>query len=157
MAEAAYSAKDITVLEGLEPVRKRPGMYIGSTGSRGLHHLAYEVVANSVDEALQGRCDLVEVFIHPDESMTVRDTAFLTKGLRIILVDERESEHREEFYAAGGIRDFVAHINKAKEPTHKHIAYFEGESEQGYVEVAMQWNNSYADSVFSFANNINTH
>src|SRR3954447_11421207 len=276
MAEAAYSAKDITVLEGLDPVRKRPGMYIGSTGSRGLHHLAYEVIANSVDEALAGRCDLVEVTIHPDESMTVtdngsgipvdlmkdqglpaltvvlttlhaggkfgqggykvsgglhgvgvsvvnalsewlvaevqrdgktwrqefgrgdpttkmkatgptketgttisfkpdaevfeetewdtewlaqrlRETAFLTKGLRIVLVDEREQEHREEFFAAGGIRDFVSHINKAKEPTHKHIAYFEGESEQGYVEVAMQWNNSYADSVFSFANNINTH
>src|SRR6187401_2313418 len=69
----SYSAKDITVLEGLDPVRKRPGMYIGSTGSRGLHHLAYEVIANSVDEALAGRCDLVEVTIHPDESMTVRD------------------------------------------------------------------------------------
>jgi DNA gyrase subunit B len=276
LAEAAYSAKDITVLEGLDPVRKRPGMYIGSTGSRGLHHLAYEVVANSVDEALAGRCDFLEVTIHPDESMTVKDngsgipvdmmkdqglpaltvvltklhaggkfgqggykvsgglhgvgisvvnalsewlvatvqrdgktyvqefargepttkmkavgptketgttisfkpdaevfeetewdtewlaqrlreTAFLTKGLRIALVDEREGEHREEFFAAGGIRDFVSHINKAKEPTHKHIAYFEGESDQGYVEVAMQWNNSYADSVFSFANNINTH
>jgi DNA gyrase subunit B len=276
MAEAAYTAKDITVLEGLEPVRKRPGMYIGSTGSRGLHHLAYEVVANSVDEALAGRCDLVEVIIHPDESMTVKDngsgipvdvmkdqglpaltvvltklhaggkfgqggykvsgglhgvgvsvvnalsewliaevwrdgkawrqeftrgepttkmkaigptknsgttisfkpdaeifeetewdtewlaqrlreTAFLTKGLRIVLVDEREGEHREEFHAAGGIRDFVAHINKAKEPTHKHLVYFDGESDQGYVEIAMQWNNSYAESVFSFANNINTH
>jgi DNA gyrase subunit B len=276
VAEAAYTAKDITVLEGLDPVRKRPGMYIGSTGSRGLHHLAYEVIANSVDEALAGRCDLVEVTIHPDESMTVRDngsgipvdvmkdqglpaltvvltklhaggkfgqggykvsgglhgvgvsvvnalsewlvaevqrdgktyrqefargepttkmkavgptkvtgttisfkpdaevfeetewdtdwlvqrlreTAFLTKGLRIVLVDEREGEHREEFHAAGGIRDFVAHINKAKEPIHKHAVYFDGESDQGYVEIAMQWNNSYADSVFSFANNINTH
>src|SRR6478672_1206872 len=276
MAEAAYTAKDITVLEGLDPVRKRPGMYIGSTGSRGLHHLAYEVIANSVDEALAGRCDLLEVTIHPDESMTVKDngsgipvdmmkdqglpaltvvltklhaggkfgqggykvsgglhgvgisvvnalsewliaevqrdgktwrqefargeptgkmkaigptkntgttisfkpdaevfeetewdtewlaqrlreTAFLTKGLRIVLVDEREGEHREEFFAAGGIRDFVAHINKAKEPIHKHAVYFEGESEQGYVEIAMQWNNSYADSVFTFANNINTH
>src|SRR3954449_9048912 len=73
MAEAAYSAKDITVLEGLDPVRKRPGMYIGSTGSRGLHHLAYEVIANSVDEALAGRCDYVEVIIHPDESMTIAD------------------------------------------------------------------------------------
>jgi DNA gyrase subunit B len=276
MAEAAYTAKDITVLEGLEPVRKRPGMYIGSTGSRGLHHLAYEVVANSVDEALAGRCDLVEVTIHPDESMTVRDngsgipvdvmkdqglpaltvvltklhaggkfgqggykvsgglhgvgvsvvnalsewlvaevqrdgktyrqefargeattkmkaigptkstgttisfkpdaevfeetewdaewlvtrlreTAFLTRGLRIVLVDEREGEKREEFHYAGGIRDFVAHINKAKEAIHKHSVYLEGESDQGYVELAMQWNNSYAESVFSFANNINTH
>src|SRR5438045_3097795 len=73
MAKAAYSGKDSTVLEGLEPVRKRPCMYIGSTGSRGLHHLAYEVVDNSVDEALAGRCDNVEVTIHPDESMTVRD------------------------------------------------------------------------------------
>jgi DNA gyrase subunit B len=276
MAEAAYTAKDITVLEGLDPVRKRPGMYIGSTGSRGLHHLAFEVVDNSVDEALAGRCDLVEVTIHPDESMTVRDngsgipvdlmpdqalpaltvvltklhaggkfgqggykvsgglhgvgvsvvnalsewlvaevqrdgkiwrqefargepagkmkptgptretgttisfkpdaevfeetewdaevllqrlreTAFLTKGLRIVLVDEREGEKRDEFHYAGGIRDFVSHVNKAKEPIHKHLVYFEGESEQGYIEIAMQWNNSYTESVFSFANNINTH
>src|ERR671924_1518017 len=73
MARASYTAKDITVLEGLEPVRKRPGMYIGSTGARGLHHLIYEVVANSVDEALAGRADLVEVMLHPDNSVTVRD------------------------------------------------------------------------------------
>jgi DNA gyrase subunit B len=275
VAEAAYTAKDITVLEGLEPVRKRPGMYIGSTGSRGLHHLAFEVLDNSVDEALAGRCDLVEMTIHPDESMTVRDngsgipvdvmkdqglpaltvvltklhaggkfgqggykvsgglhgvgvsvvnalsewlvatvqrdgktwvqefargeplakmkavgptketgttisfkpdpevfeetefsyevlqqrlreTAFLAKGLKIVLVDEREGEKREEFHYEGGIRDFVAFINKAKEPIHKHAVYFEGESDQGQVEIAMQWNSSYADSVFSFANNINT-
>src|SRR5438093_6241370 len=73
MAEAAYTAKDITVLEGLEPVRKRPGMYIGSTGSRGLHHLRFEVVDNSVDEAMADRCDLVEVVLHPDDSVTVTD------------------------------------------------------------------------------------
>ena len=73
MAEAAYTAKDITVLEGLEPVRLRPGMYIGSTGPRGLHHLVYEAVDNSVDEALAGRNERIEVTIHPDSSVTVRD------------------------------------------------------------------------------------
>src|SRR5918993_2876662 len=278
MTQTSYTAKDITVLEGLEPVRLRPGMYIGSTGSRGLHHLVYEVVDNAVDEALAGRNDLVDVTIHPDNSVTVRDggagipidvipeqglpaltvvltklhaggkfggdgykvsgglhgvgvsvvnalserlvaevrrdgklhrqefergvplgdvevvgkagknetgttisfladaeifeevdfssqtlvqrlreTAFLTRGLRIVLVDEREGEERHEFYAEGGIRDFVAFVNDAKEPVHKHIVFFEGESEHGHVEVAMQWNTSYVDSVYSFANNINTH
>src|SRR6184192_3166014 len=73
MAETTYTAKDITVLEGLEPVRLRPGMYIGSTGARGLHHLVYEVVDNSVDEALAGRNDKVELTLHPDNSVTVRD------------------------------------------------------------------------------------
>src|SRR5207249_5332275 len=247
MAEAAYTAKDITVLEGLEPVRLRPGMYIGSTGSRGLHHLIYEVADNSVDEALAGRCDLIEVVLHPDNSVTVRDdgsgipvevmpeqglpaltvvltklhaggkfggdgykvsgglhgvgvsvinalsewlvaevhrdgkiwrqefargeptgpmkavgptkdtgttisflpdleifdelewsqetlvqrlreTAFLTRGLRIVLIDEREGEQRVDFHYEGGIRDFVDHVNKAKDPLHKHIVYFEGET-----------------------------
>jgi DNA gyrase subunit B len=281
LTEASYTAKDITVLEGLEPVRLRPGMYIGSTGSRGLHHLIFEVVDNSVDEALAGRADLVEVTLHPDNSVTVsdngsgiptdvmadqglpavtvvltklhaggkfggdgykvsgglhgvgvsvvnalsewlkvdvqrdgkvfhqefargepttdlkktgptketgttitflpdleifdelewsseilvqrlRETAFLTKGLRIVLIDEREGEDRHEFYAEGGIRDFVAYVNDQKDPVHKHIVYFEGSSngdsaEEGQVEVAMQWNTSYVESVFSFANNINTH
>jgi DNA gyrase subunit B len=279
MAEAAYTAKDITVLEGLEPVRLRPGMYIGSTGSRGLHHLVYEVVANSVDEALAGRADRIEVTLHPDNAVTIsdngsgipvdvmaeqglpavtvvltklhaggkfggegykvsgglhgvgvsvvnalsewlkaevrrdgkvyhqqfargeplgelevigktskddtgttisflpdleifdedefewsmetlvqrlRETAFLTRGLRIVLTDEREGEDRHEFHYEGGIKDFVAHVNAAKEPIHKNIVYLEGEIEDGVVEVAMQWNGSYVESVFSFANNINT-
>jgi DNA gyrase subunit B len=276
MAETTYTAKDITVLEGLEPVRLRPGMYIGSTGPRGLHHLVYEAVDNAVDEALAGHNDTVEVTLHPDNSVTVQDrgrgipvdlipeqglsaltvvltklhaggkfggdgykvsgglhgvgisvvnalsewlrvevrrdgkvyrqefargaalsdleeeagsrgesgttiafmpdkeifeeidwssdtlaqrlreTAFLTRGLRITLTDERAGGERLEFHYEGGIRDFVAHVNAAKDPLHKHIVYFEGESEQGQVEVAMQWNAKYVESVFSFANNINT-
>ena len=278
MTETDYTAKDITVLEGLEPVRLRPGMYIGSTGLRGLHHLIYEVVDNSVDEALQGRNDRIEVTLHPDHSVTVvdwgsgipvdmmkeqglpaltvvltklhaggkfggdgykvsgglhgvgvsvvnalserlvatvrrdgqvyrqefergnpvgdmenlgpipegeatgttihflpdseifeeldveastitqrlRETAFLTKGLHIKLVDERADGKTVEFHYEGGIRDFVAHINEAKDAIHKHVVYFEGETEQGVVEVAMQWNASFQESVFTFANNINT-
>src|SRR5881397_2351882 len=88
MSEASYTGKDITVLEGLEPVRLRPGMYIGSTGARGLHHLVYEVVDNSVDEALVGHCDRVTVVLHPDSSCTVSDDG------RGIPVDEHEKEKR---------------------------------------------------------------
>jgi DNA gyrase subunit B len=274
--QSSYDAQDITVLEGLEAVRRRPGMYIGSTGPRGLHHLVYEVVDNSVDEALAGRCDAVSIVIHPDNSVTVtddgagipvaimekeqrpavevvltvlhaggkfgegggykvsgglhgvgvsvvnalserldveirrdgfvwtqtyergvplgdlakgapttdtgttitfqpdadifetldfdfttleermRDTAFLTRGLKITLVDERGEGHRAEFQYDGGIVDFVAYLNRTKEPLHKKVISFEGESEEGQVEVAMQWNSSYQESVFSFANNINT-
>src|SRR6266705_2492338 len=87
MAEAAYTAKDITVLEGLEPVRLRPGMYIGSTGARGLHHLIYEVVDNAVDEALAGHNELVDVTIHPDESVTVRDAG---RGIPVDLVEDQD-------------------------------------------------------------------
>jgi DNA gyrase subunit B len=279
LAEPAYTAKDITVLEGLEPVRLRPGMYIGSTGARGLHHLVYEAVDNSVDEALADRADLIEVTLHPDNSVTIsdngsgipvdvmaeqglpaatvvltklhaggkfggegykvsgglhgvgisvvnalsewlkleirrdgkvhyqeftrgepvsalkvigktkrksdtgttitflpdsevfeeiefewetlvqrlRETAFLTRGLRICLIDERAGGERAEFLYEGGIRDFVAYVNETKDPIHKHIVYFEGESDQGQVEVAMQWNTKYVESVYAFANNINTH
>src|SRR5215471_3405749 len=277
MAETDYTAKDITVLEGLEPVRLRPGMYIGSTGLRGLHQLVHELLDNAVDEALAGRNERIEVTLHPDHSVTVQDwgsgipvdvmaeqglpaltvvltklhaggkfggegykvsgglhgvgvsvvnalsewlvaevrrdgkvyrqefargepvgdmetigvskkyesgttiaflpdpdvfeetefsaatlsqrlreTAFLTRGLRIVLRDERAGGKTEEFHYEGGIRDFVSHVNESKDPVHKHIVYFEGESEEGQVEVAMQWNTSYVESVFSFANNINT-
>jgi DNA gyrase subunit B len=274
--QASYDAQDITVLEGLEAVRKRPGMYIGSTGPRGLHHLVYEIVDNSVDEALAGYCDAVSVVIHPDNSVTVsddgrgipvgimekeqrpalevimtvlhaggkfgdgggykvsgglhgvgasvvnalseelevdvkrdgfhwsmrfergkptspltkgaptsetgttttflpdadifetldfefdilkerlRETAFLTRGLRLSIVDEREGGHKAEFHYEGGIVDFVAHLNGNKEPIHKKVISFSGESSEGALEVAMQWNASYQESVHSFANNINT-
>jgi DNA gyrase subunit B len=274
---SSYGAQDITVLEGLEAVRKRPGMYIGSTGVRGLHHLVYEVVDNSVDEALAGYCDRVEVVIHPDNSVTVidngrgipvdihekeqrpavevvltvlhaggkfgdgggykvsgglhgvgvsvvnalseklevevrrqgftftqqysrgapqgllvkgqpsqetgtritflpdaeifdateydfatleqrlRETAFLTRGLHISLVDERGEGHRVEFHYEGGIEDFVVYLNENKEPIQNKVIYFSTDGDEGAVEVAMQWNSTYQESIFSFANNINTH
>jgi DNA gyrase subunit B len=274
----SYGAKDITVLEGLEAVRKRPGMYIGSTGPRGLHHLVYEVVDNSVDEAIAGHAKKVTVTLHPDNSVTVtddgrgipvdrmkkerkpaaevvlttlhaggkfgdgggykvsgglhgvgvsvvnalseklelqiwreghvweqtyergkpvtkfkkgravkttgttitfvpdmeifgeeivfdfetlaerlRETAFLTRGLKVELIDERGAGERVEFQYKGGIADFVKHLNESKDPLHRKIAFFEGETKEGQVEVAMQWNASYQESIFSFANNINTH
>src|ERR687898_2665385 len=87
----------------------------------------------------------------------LRETAFLTRGLRIRLVDERAGGEIVEFHYEGGIRDFVQYVNASKDAIHKHIVYFEGESDQGAVEVAMQWNSSYQDSVYTFANNINTH
>ncbi|MBJ7520310.1 MAG: DNA topoisomerase (ATP-hydrolyzing) subunit B [Solirubrobacteraceae bacterium] len=274
---ADYDAQDITVLEGLEAVRKRPGMYIGSTGVRGLHHLVYEVVDNSVDEALAGHCSEVQVIIHPDNSITVsddgrgipvaimekeqkpavevvltvlhaggkfgegegykvsgglhgvgvsvvnalserltvtvkrdgfshsqdyargvpqgplvkgeptketgttihfmpdaeimdesefdfsileqrlRETAFLTRGLKIGIKDERAEGKSADFQYEGGIEDFVGYLNENKDPIGKKVIFFEGESGDGAVEVAMQWNTTYQESVFSFANNINTH
>src|SRR6188508_983825 len=89
-------------------------------------------------------------------SQRLRETAFLTRALRIVLRDERAGGKTEEFHYEGGIRDFVAHVNEPKDTVHKHVVYFEGETEDGQVEIAMQWNNSYVESVFTFANNINT-
>jgi DNA gyrase subunit B len=278
-AGAGYDAQDITVLEGLEAVRKRPGMYIGSTGVMGLHHLVYEVVDNSVDEALAGYCTEVSVTIHPDNSVTVvdngrgipvamhekegrpavevvltvlhsggkfgdgggykvsgglhgvgvsvvnalseqlrveirrdghewsqeysrgapqnelqrgaklppggatgttvtflpdadifesldfdfhtleerlRETAFLTRGLKISIVDERGEGHSAEFQYEGGIEDFVSYLNENKETVHRKVIFFAGEGEEGAAEIAMQWNSSYQESIHSFANNINT-
>lgn len=280
-SDGSYDAADITVLEGLEAVRHRPGMYIGSTGTRGLHHLVWEIVDNSVDEALAGHASTVTVTIHPDNSVTVvddgrgipvamhetgkptvevvltvlhaggkfgdgggykvsgglhgvgssvvnalseefdieirrdgfvwsqkyvrgapieelqkgealkpgegtgttirflpdteifetteydwstletrlRETAFLTRGLRIKITDEREGGKSVDFHFEGGIADFVAFLNENKDPIQKKVITFEGEDEKagGAVEVAMQWNGTYQESVHSFANNINTH
>src|SRR4051795_10037896 len=86
-----------------------------------------------------------------------REMAFLTRGLRIVFTDERAGGERVEFHYEGGIKDFVAYTNEAKDPVHRHIVYFENETDAGLAEVAMQWNTSYQESIFSFANNINTH
>ena len=284
----AYTADNIQVLEGLEAVRKRPGMYIGTTSSRGLHHLVYEIVDNSVDEALAGYCTKIEVTINEDGSVTVEDNgrgipvginhqtgrnavdlvftelhaggkfggggykvsgglhgvgasvvnalsewldvrirqngivyhqrfsrgrttvpleeigtcepadtgsavsfmpdpimfrettvfdydiikqrmremAFLTKGLRITLTDLRKepSENEEEskkarkheFYFEGGIKEFVNYLNRSKTALYPEILYFEGTKNNVYVEVAFQHNDGYANSEYSFVNNINT-
>jgi DNA gyrase subunit B len=275
-----YDASSIQVLEGLEAVKRRPGMYIGSTGPRGLHHLVWEIVDNSIDEALAGYCSEILVTVHQDNSVSVsddgrglpvgimqkygksaaevimttlhaggkfdgsgykvsgglhgvgasvvnalsewlelevrreghvwsqrhergfpqgeltkdrklkrgegtgttisfmpdrevftettelsfdtltrrfRESAFLNKNLKIRLIDEREEGRDVTYQYEGGIRDFVAHINDAKDPVHKTVFYLEREEDVGAVEVAMQWNNGFQDSVFTFANNINTH
>jgi DNA gyrase subunit B len=272
-----YDAEQIQVLEGLEPVRKRPGMYIGSTGPRGLHHLVYEVVDNSVDEALAGFCKTISVTIKGDNSIVVeddgrgmpvdlhpklgipavevihtvlhaggkfggggykvsgglhgvgasvvnalseymeveikrdgkiyrqsysrgvtqtkleaigeakktgsrtmfrpdpeifedvdfdydtlehrlREMAFLNKGVKISLSDEREGRKKKEvFHYEGGIREFVKHQNKNKEPLHPDIIYFEvKKSDDVEVEVAMQYTDRYNETILSYANNINT-
>ena len=275
----SYGAQDISVLEGLEAVRKRPGMYIGSTGIRGLHHLIYEVMDNSVDEALAGEADTVDIVIHPDNRVTVtdngrgipvgimekeqrpaaevvltvlhaggkfgdgggykvsgglhgvgvsvvnalseqldltiwtdgfehkqsyergtptgpltkgvkterrgtritflpdleifetidyeystletrfREMAFLTRGLKITFTDERGEGTKVDFKYDGGIRDFVTYLHSqgTKEAVQKKVIYIEDSGDVGEVEVAMQWNNSYQESLLSFANNINTH
>ena len=272
-----YGADQIQILEGLEAVRKRPGMYIGSTSARGLHHLVYEIVDNAVDEALAGYCDSIEVTINPDNSITVvddgrgipvdiqkkaglpavevvftilhaggkfgnggykvsgglhgvgasvvnalsewlevkvyrdgnvyqqryergkvcyplkivgkcspaehgtsvtflpdkeifeetvydydtlkvrlRETAFLTKNLKITLKDEREEKKEKTFHYEGGIKEFVTYLNKGKEPLYDQIIYCEGTREGVYVEVSMQHNDSYTENIYTFVNNINT-
>lgn len=271
-----YDAEQIQVLEGLEAVRKRPGMYIGSTGPRGLHHLVYEIVDNSIDEALAGFCSTINVTIHKDNSVTVeddgrgmpvdnhpklgipavevihtvlhaggkfggggykvsgglhgvgasvvnalsthmeveirrngkvykqeyekgktvtplteignskktgskstfwpdgeifdetefdfdtlerrlREMAFLNKGIKITLKDEREGKKKEEvFHYEGGIKEFVVHLNKNKEPLHENVIYFEVTDKDREVEVAMQYTDRYNEMLLSYANNINT-
>ena len=273
---AEYNESQIQVLEGLEAVRKRPGMYIGSTSEKGLHHLVYEIVDNAVDEALAGFCTEITVTIHPDNSISVldngrgipvgihhqkgisalevvftilhaggkfggggykvsgglhgvgasvvnalstwlyvnvytdgkiyeqkyergnvlcpvheigttdkhctfvhflpdpeifeetvftydvlkqrlRETAFLTKGLKINLIDLREGKEQERsFHYEGGIKEFVAYINKSRQPLYDNIFYATGEKDGVLVEVAFQHNDGYTENIFTFVNNINT-
>ncbi len=269
-----YEAEQIQVLEGLEAVRKRPGMYIGSTGPRGLHHLVYEIVDNAIDEALAGYCNNIDVTIHPDNSVTVvddgrgipvgmhpkmnkpavevaytilhaggkfggggykvsgglhgvgasvvnalsewleievkvdgkihklsfsrgktvtplevvgntrttgtkvtwmadtqifetieyefetlsqrlRELAFLNKGLKITLTDERV-EKTEVYQYNGGINEFVLYVNRNKEVLHESPIYIEGTREDVIIEIALQYNDTYNENIFSFANNIDT-
>lgn len=272
----SYDESQIQVLEGLEAVRKRPGMYIGSTSSRGLHHLVYEIVDNSIDEALAGFCENIEVAINEDNSITViddgrgmpvgihpkmgkstvevimtvlhaggkfggggykvsgglhgvgasvvnalseycevtvtreghvwqqrysrgnilcdltkigdsdghgtkvmfkpdpeifedtifdfevlasrlRELAFLNKGIAITLIDKREEEERvEKYHYEGGIKEFVSYLNRNKEVLHESPIYVEGEKDGIIAEIALQYNDGYNESLYSFANNIDT-
>src|SRR3989344_1607258 len=194
-----YKAENIKVLEGLEGVRHRPAMYIGSTGKQGLHHLVYEVVDNSVDEAMAGFCDTIEVTLNKDGSVTVidngrgipvephpvykrpgieitfwpdesifsatvfdysiletrfREIAFLNKGVKIKLDDEKSGK-KETFFYEGGLVEFVKWVNKSKEALHKPI-YFTKTSGGVIVECAVQYNSSYQENVLGFVNTINT-
>ena len=273
---AEYGADQIQILEGLEAVRKRPGMYIGSTSTKGLHHLVYEIVDNAIDEALAGYCNLIDVTINKDNSITVidngrgipvginqktglpavevvftilhaggkfggggykvsgglhgvgasvvnalsewlevvihtdgkmykqryergkvmypltevgdtdkqgtmvtflpdkeifedtvydydvlrqrlREMAFLTKNIKIVLRDDRMEEVKErEFHYEGGIKEYVAYLNRHKDPIYDSIIYCEGEKNDVYVEVALQHNSSYTEGCYSFVNNITT-
>ncbi len=275
-----YNDNDIQVLEGLEAVRKRPGMYIGTTGEAGLHHLVWEIVDNAVDEALAGYCDDIEVIVEKGNIITVRDDgrgiptgmnkktglstvetiftvlhaggkfggggykvsgglhgvgasvvnalstwlevtiyrdghiyyqkfengghsveplkiigecdanrtgstvrfkadpeifrettvynyatlakrlqeiAFLNKGLRIILIDDREDNKKDEFLYQGGIIEFVKMLNKNKTPIHDDVIYVEGREDNILIEVAMQYNDGYNEALYSYTNNIHTH
>lgn len=273
VVDGNYGASQIQILEGLEAVRKRPGMYIGSTSSKGLHHLVYEVVDNSIDEALAGYCDHIEVTIHNDNSVTVvdngrgipvdmhesgkpavevvltvlhaggkfggegykvsgglhgvgisvvnalstllevsvkrdgriheiafskgltktplrvvgdteetgtkvhfcpdadifdevdfsfdvlkhrlRELAFLNQGIKITLTDER-NDKQAVFHFEGGIKSFVEYLNKSKDVIHPDVIYLSGVKDTTVVEIALQYNTSYSENIYSFVNNINT-
>src|SRR5439155_1513213 len=161
MSADTYTASDIKVLEGLEAVRKRPAMYIGDTGAYGLHHLVYEVVDNSVDEALGGFCDSIKVILHADGSVSVgdngrgipvdtlsnrlRELAFLNRGLKIVIEDEHDGRSNT-FLFKGGIVEFVKHLNQNKTPIHPKVMFFEGKKGDIEVEVALQYNDGYQES-----------
>ena len=273
--QASYDASSIQILEGLEAVRKRPGMYIGDTAERGLHHLVFEIVDNSIDESLAGHCSHVFITLHNDDSVTIEDNgrgipvgkhgsnksalevvmtelhaggkfdgesykisgglhgvgasvvnalsvscvvevkrnghiwkqeykrgqplssiekigqtdqtgtktifkpdreifedpsisfnfsllakrfreiAFLNSGLKITIEDERTGE-KDSFHFENGIKDFIKFINQTRTPLHPEILHFKGEEKQVRVEIALQWNDGYSESIFTYCNNINT-
>ncbi|WP_455675627.1 DNA topoisomerase (ATP-hydrolyzing) subunit B [Pradoshia sp.] len=277
MQNGSYDENQIQILEGLEAVRKRPGMYIGSTSSRGLHHLVWEIVDNSIDEALAGFCNEINVVINPDNSITVKDNgrgipvgihekvgrpavevimttlhaggkfggggykvsgglhgvgasvvnalsteltvqveregkihlqkfergvpkgelqilgesdrtgttitfkpdgeiftetlvydydilavrlrelAFLNRGIKITIRDEREEGKSNEYHYEGGIKSYVEHLNRAREVLHEEPIYVEGERDGISIEVALQYNDGFASNIYSFANNIHTY
>ncbi|MBS2967216.1 DNA topoisomerase (ATP-hydrolyzing) subunit B [Metabacillus sp. KIGAM252] len=277
MEEQAYDENQIQVLEGLEAVRKRPGMYIGSTSARGLHHLVWEIVDNSIDEALAGYCDEINVIIEEDNSITVtdngrgipvgihekmgrpavevimtvlhaggkfggggykvsgglhgvgasvvnalstllevkvhrdgkihyqrfergvpqgdleiigetektgtiihfvpdteiftetieydydtlanrlRELAFLNRGINIVIEDKRENKRKNAYHYEGGIKSYVEHLNRTKEVIHEEPVYLEGEKDGITIEIALQYNEGYTSSIYSFANNIHTY
>src|SRR6266849_2954131 len=156
-----YQADSIQVLKGLEAVRRRPAMYIGSVSGRGLHHLVYEVVDNSVDEALAGYSTRIDVTIHPDYATTanrLRELAFLNKGLTITLKDERKGQQKEETYVyKGGLAEFVKWLLGTRRPLHAKPIVFEATREEAEVEGAIQYDDQYSENTFTFVNNINTH
>src|SRR5215204_5322234 len=142
---------------------RRDGKIYRQEFARGVPTADMEVIGKATDTGtsitFMPDPDIFEEVEWSEETLEqrLRETAFLTRGFRIVLTDERAAGATIEFHYEGGIRDFVQHINEAKDPVHKHVVYFSGENERGHVEVAMQWNTKYVESVFSFANNINTH
>src|SRR5438270_348585 len=150
-----YQADSIQVLKGLEAVRRRPAMYIGSVSGRGLHHLVYEVVDNSVDEALAGYSTQIDVTIHADNSITVVDNG---RGIPVdIHKTEKKPGGEETFFYKGGLAEFVKHLLANRKSLHPKPIVFETTREGVVVEGAIQYDDGYNDNTLSFVNNINTH
>src|SRR5256886_1213000 len=173
-ATQKYDAAQIDKLEGLEAVRKRPGMFIGDPDERGLHHLVYEVVDNSIDEHLAGFCTRIDVTIHVDGSISVRDNGrgiptdihpkwkmpaielvFLNPGLEITLTDERaDPAKKETFLYKHGIEEFVKQLGENKQVLHPKPIVISRQRDEVFVDVVLQYNDSYNDQILPFANSI---
>jgi len=152
-----YWAANIQVLEWLEPVRKRPWMYIGSTDERWLHHRVWEIVDNSIDEAIAGHCDTITVTLHEDGACSVQDNGrWIPTGIhpKTNIIDERSGE-KYRFYFEWGIRSYVNFLNK-NERTLGEVFYAEKEKNDILVELSFQYNREYSNNIISFVNNIHT-